>query len=418
MARLSRPSWVALGAPVAAALAGAFVAASQGCVAFVCFEGDPCSHASSTTGAGGSSPTGSSTTATVAPTTSTSTTSTGNTGTTTSTGTSGACPDPKNCGAPGIDCLGGACTNCICEPVALDMGGPVGRVAVAGPSVYVAAKGATGNALYSVPQKFTPGMSLTGSVLTSLPDITGFVAASLTSGIAYAPATDPHLTLCSGTTCMPTTQTFSSNVNGMTFDPSGFYFAIGGNGGGIASYKPFSVPPPSGAPNGLPLLQDDVAGNPDVLHALNGSLYWTDASGCLRVFSESLAGTVKCASVAGVTVQATDLSVNGLGIFVVQTNGDLYELAIDAASQSGSGTLVKDDAGVAIKATAPISADGSFVYVSAQNGVVVYKYLPAGSPLVASLSTTAAIVGIDTSDPQYVFFTAGQKLYRWTKPKP
>jgi len=397
----------------------------QGCIAFVCFEGDPCSNS---TGMGGStSSTGTGPTSTTSTTGTATTSVTTGTATTTSTGSGVTCPDAHNCGATGIDCLGGTCSpsaagdSCVCGSVSADLGDTIGRVAVGGSKVFVPVKGMGSPVIESLSTTFDPSAPSVVALNAGIHDVNGFIAA-FSGGVAYSPATDPHLIVCNDTMCGTSPTAYGTHVNGVAFALNALYFAVPydpvGNSNGVGSFSPFSVPLPTGNANGLLLLNDSPEGAIHTLRIYNNDAYWTDYDGCLRAFEKTSGASVNCLALSVSNLHAADLAVGPLGIFVAQTTGqELYKVTADVTAGTGLADTITDSKNATILATAPIAADSKWLYVSGVNEIRVYTYaMMGGSPLLVTLPTQGAVVGMNADDPKYFFYTVGTKLFRWTKP--
>lgn len=388
------------------------IAAAPGCIALVCFDTDPCAR-----GSGGAS-TGTASTASLTTSTASTMTTSTSSAMTTSSSTGGACADPIGCN--GVDCLGGTCANCVCDPVALDFGVPVGRLAATGTSVFVAA-GTNGSAkLYGVPKTFDSAASVATFSLSNIPDAQGFVAGSGTK-VAYSPQTDGRLVLCEAGTCKSSTQAFDAHATGLAFDLNSLTFGVGPSTNGVGTYASFSTNPP----NILVLLNDSPPTGSGVhtVRIESQVIYWSDLDGCLYAVKEGNAGGVSCLSLNGPALHTADFVVGPFlpqPVFLAQTSGgEIIKVDANVITGNGVATFIPDTNQLSIKGTGPLAVDPEKrLFVAGPSGIAAYAYKPSGSTLLVNLSVPDAVVGMDGTDNNALYFTAGTKLYRWAKPKP
>jgi hypothetical protein len=220
--------------------------------------------------------------------------------------------DPKNCGACGHDCLGGACDAGACQPALVTTGAALAALASDGTTLFLRDNGAIHScAVY--------GCADAGAVLATT------VSPAVHRRVRVAGADvlwneGPHLYACAKTACSQLDRLTANTLDVFDFwvSSSVFYLAQQSGGAGPYPYRIGSCPLPSGACVTL------TSGATDYLDVIAGSgldFYWTVPATTTVNYCHSACGVDASTASTSFGGLPRALSVDGTGVWLALSNG-------------------------------------------------------------------------------------------------
>ncbi|HTJ82031.1 MAG TPA: hypothetical protein VL400_09915 [Polyangiaceae bacterium] len=159
---------------------------------------------------------------------------------------------------------------------------------------------------------------------------------------------------------------------------------------------------------------NDVGGMPITakaahLEATGGELWWTTYLGCVHHVPLG-ERSVQAACAFGLSdledTLPTVLTASEAGVFVATNATRVFQL-----------TTLRSDAPKPIEdLDAPLDSDDRYLYAWAPATQEVVVVDPTTQTAIARQSVDAAVVAIEASDPNWVYFATSSTLYRWRKP--
>lgn len=277
----------------------------------------------------------------------------------------------------------------------------------------------------------------TSEFTTSLPDAgMGFVAAAGADRFVYLPqlgdcvpggsANDACMVSCSTAEpgCAPTKGFPGVHVNGALARDNLLYFTLA------------SEPSPKLRRVDLACLSLDNSNcSAQPAAAFNGpqpfrgleydadenALWWNSYdAGCVFRYIIDPMGTptLVCEATQPALTRAVGLAASAQGIFAGTLNDDGTRGPIQQLRRCKSGVNGEHPLRELPEVSFPADADRAYLYAYATGKQELLVLNAATAALVTSIPTDGAVVSVEASHAQFVYFATNTTLYRWQKPKP